>query len=348
MKTTIRLIHRDTLSCEPILRRMPNGDLLCVSQVGDVAEPAPLNRIRSFRSTDDGLTWSKSACIYPETGQAVYATEFNVVDGIARVYGQTHSGRFLNMGCFVMESDDNGHTWHNAGIPPFFPAFTFFRGLLELRDGTQLLPYQHMPVSEQENMRLVTASHGISDYKKQRAVWDADICAIQNGVVLTAPGGFAPELCPGPEIPIKGDTGRRWAWSEPTLIELSDGRVVMLLRVDKSGCLWRSDSFDGGKTWTKAEPTDIPNPDNKPKLLAFPDGRIGLIHTPNGNPGFSNRYPLALWISHDDMLSWEEKHVLTDFPGIYCYPDGFVEGNKLYFTIEINRHEILFFLCEDI
>jgi len=348
MKTTIRLIHTDTLSCEPLLRRMPNGDLLCVSQVGDVAEPAPLNRIRRFRSTDDGATWKGPGNIYPETGEAVYATEFNVVDGVARVYGQAHSGRFLNMRCFVMESTDSGYTWDNAGAPPFFPAFTFIRGLLELRDGTRLLPYQHMPVSEQENMRLVTASHNIRDYKKQRAVWHADIRSIQNGVVLTAPDGGAPVLCPGPDIPIKGDTGRRWAWTEPTLAELSDGRVAMLLRVDKSGRLWRSDSLDGGRTWGAAEPTDIPNPGNKPKLLALPGGRVGLIHTPNAASGFANRNPLALWISHDDMASWEERRILTDFPGIYCYPDGFVEGDRLYFTIEINRHDILFFLCEGV
>ncbi|MDF2724215.1 MAG: hypothetical protein K0Q59_3890, partial [Paenibacillus sp.] len=26
----IRLVHRDHLSCEPILRRCPNGELVCV------------------------------------------------------------------------------------------------------------------------------------------------------------------------------------------------------------------------------------------------------------------------------------------------------------------------------
>ena len=43
--TGITLVHRDMLSCEAILRRAPNGELIIVSQCGDVAEPAPLNRV---------------------------------------------------------------------------------------------------------------------------------------------------------------------------------------------------------------------------------------------------------------------------------------------------------------
>ncbi len=70
----IRLFHRDTLSCEPILRRTPGGELLCVAQCGDVREPAPGNRVYVFHSRDEGETWTSPVSIYPEDGQAVYAT----------------------------------------------------------------------------------------------------------------------------------------------------------------------------------------------------------------------------------------------------------------------------------
>jgi hypothetical protein len=324
---------------------MPNGDLLCVSQVGDVTEPAPLNRVHAFRSIDNGETWAGQGSIYSETGEAVYITEMNVVDGVVRAYLEVHSGRFLNMRCIVMESRDDGYTWTNAGAPPFFPAFTFIRGLITLRNGSRLLPYQHMPVSAGENMRLVINNHNIADFRHQQAIWDADIRAIQNGVIrYSAVGDGQPELSAGPDIPIKGDTGRNWVWSEPTLAELSDGTIVMLLRVCRSGCLWRSESHDGGRTWSEAIPTDIPNPGNKPKLVVLPNGRVGLLHTPNP----AKRYPLALWISSDDMKTWSDQRIVSDFPVRYDYPDGFAERNTLYFTIEINRHEIMFFKCEDV
>jgi len=163
VNTRIRLIHRDPLSCEPILRRAPDGSLLCVSQVGDVTEPAPGNRVHAFRSEDQGESWRDLGSVYPESGEAVK--------------------------------------------------------------------------------------------------------------------------------------------------------------------------------------TDIPNPGNKPKLIPLPDGRVALIHTPNPAPGFDNRSPLSLWISGDDLKTFSDKRVVTDFPGNYCHPDGFYEDGHILFTIEINRHEILFFDC---
>lgn len=65
---------------------------------------------------------------------------------------------------------------------------------------------------------------------------------------------------PGVQIPFGVDTGRRWIWSEPTIIELSDGRIGMLLRMSNTGCLWYAESLDKGKTWTEATPPRFPTP----------------------------------------------------------------------------------------
>lgn len=346
MRTRIRLVHCDTLSCEPIARRMPDGDLLCVSQCGDVTEPAPGNRVYAFRSRDQGETWQRTGSVYPETGEAVYMTEVMVLDGVVSAFLEVHSGRFLNMRCVVMRSQDSGRTWVNAGPPPFFPTYCFVRSMLPLANGEIAIPCQYFPVSEAENARLVIANHNITDVRHQRAVWDANIDHVGNDVIISADRGTTFQRHAGPRIPIKGSSGRGWAWTEPTLAQLADGMIVMLLRVDGSGCLWRSESRDGGRTWTAAVRTDIPNPGNKPKLIPLPDGRIALIHTPNATPGFGNRYPLSLWISDDDMATFGDRRVVTDFPGRYCYPDGFYEAGHILFTIEINRHEILFVDCK--
>ena len=140
-----------------------------------------------------------------------------------------------------------------------------------------------------------------------------------------------------------------WIWSEPTLAELSDGTIVMLMRKDRSGWLYRCESRDGGVTWSETIQTDIPNPSNKPRLIPMDHGRIALLHTPNNdvlNHGFGRqRYPLELWVTCDDMRTWE-KTQLTDFPGSYCYSDGFYENGHLRFVIEHNRHTILYFDVE--
>jgi hypothetical protein len=325
---------------------MPDGRLLCVSQCGDVTEPAPGNRVHAFVSQDNGDTWRHAGSVYPETGEAVYATEVTVLDGVVSAFLQVHNGRFLNMRCVVMQSRDAGETWIDAGEPPFFPAFCFVRGMLPLANGEIMLPCQFFPVSEEENARLVISNHNVADFRRQRAIWDARVGFMGNDVIVSADRGVTYQRFAGPRIPIKGATGRNWAWTEPTLAQLADGTLAMLLRVDGSGCLWRSDSRDNGRTWSEAAPTDIPNPGNKPKLIPMPDGRIVLIHTPNPKAGFENRYPLAVWISDDNLRSFADRRVVTDFPGRYCYPDGFCENGRLLFTIEINRHEILFFDCQ--
>jgi len=325
---------------------MPDGSLLCVSQCGDVTEPAPGNRVHAFQSHDEGETWQEVGSVYPESGEAVYVTELMVLDGVVSAFLQVHNGRFLNMRCVVMQSRDSGRTWTNAGAPPFFPTFCFVRSMLPLANGEIMLPCQYFPVSPEENARLVIANHNVTSIQHQRGVWDADIDHVGADLIVSADRGRTFERFAGPRIPIKGATGRDWAWTEPTLAQLSDGTIAMLLRVDGSGCLWRSDSQDQGRTWTEAAKTDIPNPGNKPKLIPVPQGRIALIHTPNSGPGFGRRYPLSLWISDDDLATFGDQRVVTEFPGAYCYPDGFCEGGHILFTIEINRHEILFFDCE--
>ena len=342
MKTRMKMFHNDSLSCEPILRRMDNGNLLCVCQCGGVTEPSPDNRVYTFLSEDNGETWSKPVSIYPETGQAVYLTEVMVLNGVVSVFLQLHSGRFLNMRCVVMQSTDCGESWTNAGAPPFYPSFCFVRGMLPLRNGEIIIPCQVFPISEEENARLVIASHNIENPKMQKAIWDADIDHLENNVLISGDGGKTYQHFAGPSIAIKGTTGMDWTWSEPTLAQLSDGTIVMLLRMNGTGRLWRSESRDNGRTWTEPIITDIPNPGNKPKLIPLPDGRIALIHTPNGQLGFSGRMPLAIWISDDDMKTWSDKRTISDFPVYYCYPDGFYEDGHILFTIELNRHEILF------
>ena len=47
-----------------------------------------------------------------------------------------------------------------------------------------------------------------------------------------------------------------------------------------------------------------------------------------------------------DMKSWKEKVRFTDFPGAFNYTDGFYEDGHIYFTVEHNRHTIIFFDVE--
>jgi len=267
----IVLVHRDSLSCESIVRRMPNGELLMVCQCKGPTEPHPDNRVFFFHSGDNGATWSAPKSIYPEDGNAVYQTEVMVHDGVVSVFLTIHTGRFLNWNCIVMKSYDSGYTWENAGAPPHLPTFTFVRGMIVLKNGNLVIPYQHYPISDEINAELV------AKLGKTGPVWQSCIDHCENGILLSTDNGKTYSRHLGAKIPMPAD---RWVWSEPSVAELSDGTIAMLLRRDGSGCLWRSDSKDGGKSWSEIYATDIPNPTNKAHLVPIPDGRIALLHTP--------------------------------------------------------------------
>ena len=333
----IRLVQRDLLSCEAIVRRMSDGRLIMVSQCGDVTEPAPKNRVYVWYSEDDGDTWSDRKLLLPDDGRAVYQTEVTVTGDLIEVYVTTHNGKFSGYRCFTVWSDDCGASWHEGEEFPV-EGFTFVRGRIDDGKGGYILPYQNYPQSKEEAELFARTG---------KMIWDASTPHVVNGVLLSKDGK---KWVKGGENRITFDyneSGKRiWVWSEPTLARLSDGTIVMLMRVDHTGCLWRSESKDGGLSWSEPVRTDILNPANKPKLINLDDGRIALINTHDPVYGMKHRFPLELWISDDDMKTWSVKRTLSDFPGWYSYPDGFVEDGKLYLAFEFNRHDVYFLKTE--
>lgn len=329
----IKLVQRDLLSCEAIVRRAPNGELLMVCQCGDVTEPAPGNRVYVWHSKDDGSSWSKRELLAPEDGRAVYQTEVSVTDGEIRAYLTFHDGRFNKYEHRVYVSYDSGYTWADkCGLP--LDGFCFIRGML--REGNrQILPYQLYDVPKDVSEKLSL---------EKKYIWDAGLDFVRSGTLVSDDGGNTYRRSEREVLlPLKDVDGKlKFVWSEPSVIRLSDGRLAMLLRYDYTGKLYSSYSCDDGVTWSEAKPTDIPNPSNKVKLLSTGDGGIALIHTPDPVHGMSHRTPLELWISYDDMKTWQVKKTLWDIDGWISYPDGFIEGDTGYFSVELNRHDVYF------
>ncbi len=329
----IRLVHTDTLSCEAILRIAPNGELIIISQCKDVSEPAPLNRVLAFHSKDGGESWESSGLVVEENGRAQYSTEVAVIGDVIIVFLAEHDGNFTDSRSFLAVSKDNGYTFEKREFPEK-RGFCFYRGVLPFR-GKYLLPYQHYPVTEEQDREL--QSKGLK-------IWNSTVGEVRMGTLSTEDFRSFVSSERDAVLPLYNNGVKRWVWSEPTLAPLSDGRIAMLLRFDGRGVLYRSISEDRGRTWSEPEKTEIPNPGNKPKLIPLPDGRIALLNTPRSGSTYINRQPLSRWISDDDMKSWSYKRDIVTFPGWLSYPDGVVseDGKRILFAFELNRHDIYF------
>jgi predicted neuraminidase len=157
--------------------------------------------------------------------------------------------------------------------------------------------------------------------------------------------------CWTPYVDRSADDGETWLRSnaynvkgshgqiQPTLFEASDGRIVALMRSKDPRKVCRSESADGGKTFTPAEPTELPNPSAGIDAVKTRAGDVFLIY----NPTPILRTPISLARSTDDGKTWAKVADLEREPGEYSYP-AMVEtaDGKLAITYTWQRTHIKF------
>jgi len=334
----VSLVSIESLSVEATARRAPNGDLFVICTCGGTKEPAPENQVYFFRSTDEGKTWTKKM-ISEEDGWAHYQTCTAVWNGKIYVFISRHNGNFVDWFNYLLVSADSGETWQKTETP-LIKEYGFIRDMICLNNGKLLFPYHSYPVPQDQ----------IDDCRARGVIiCESKFPYVDNGVLIgDFENGFEKITAfkqPQEELCLWGGGKWRWTWSENTVVEAEDGHLIMLYRFDRKDYLWRTESFDCGKTWETPYQTDIPNPNNKPQLLKGKNGEILLIHTPNNKPAhyLHRRFPLEVWISRDNMKTWGKKIRISDFPGGYSYPDGFIDGDgKLKLAFEFNRHDVYF------
>ena len=109
---------------------------------------------------------------------------------------------------------------------------------------------------------------------------------------------------------------------QPTILFHADGKLQMLAR-NRSGNVLSAFSQDGGRTWSRPEETDLPNPNSGIDAVTLRSGRHLLVYNPlPTTPGFwgGKRERLAVALS-DDGLHWKEVLTLENTKnGEFSYP----------------------------
>lgn len=253
----------------------------------DSSDFAPA-RIVACRSDDLGRHWTQPATLQSNVGR------LNVMSATLRpLRGGASVGLFYlvkdgrdNLKACLRKSHDNGQTFGEPIVITDAPGYHVMNNdrVTELADGRLLCPVAWTRDVDAEN-------HFVS-----YCYWSDD----EGQTWKTGPS--------------RVDAPQRGAM-EPEVLELNDGRVLMIVRT-QLGDIYASHSLDRGESWSQAQPWGVRSPESPATLRRIPTtGDLLLIWNPTYAAGAGHggkRTPLSAAISTDEGQSWQPPRDLED------------------------------------
>ncbi len=183
---------------------------------------------------------------------------------------------------------------------------------------------------------------------------------LKNGDIC-APASVETRLAWDSFVDISKDNGETWQKSktvpfnhlksdglgiiQPTLWE--DDKLYMLIRSTESRVM-KSFSEDAGKTWSKAQKTELFNNNSGLDCVRLSNGDVFVVYNPiPGN--WADRNIVAYSISHNNAETFEPCQVIEkseDTDAEFSYPAVIADEKYIYITYTHNRKNIRFKIFE--
>lgn len=166
-------------------------------------------------------------------------------------------------------------------------------------------------------------------------------------------------------VAISHDDGQTWALSDVpgsigsvhmTIVPLDGDHMVAFYRRRQSDFVHRSESTDGGMTWSAPAATDVPNNNSSINVIRLKDGRLAMVCNPTSAAESTDRRaslydeleegddrpdatggcapiwgvpraPLTLCLSTDTGKTWPVRSIIDDSPGS-CLSNNSVDGRN--------------------
>ncbi len=253
-----------------------------------------ISRLTMRRSTDGGKTWGDGQVLVQGTKeysllshnmrQSANGTLFHIYVRYSGYDYETGTPEKSLSEVFFNRSTDNGKTW---GPAQKMPTGERYQGdilsMEQLRDGRIVYPFCFL--TSVQSQFAVSAMYSDDDGK----TWKRS-----PSVLRTGGGGF--------------ESGA----SEPTLVELPNGKLWMLIRA-QTGYLWESFSNDKGHTWSPATESKFPSSNAPASMLRLKSGEIAVAWNNHVESNYA-RQSLVIGLTNDGKtLKGLREFDFTDF-----------------------------------
>ncbi len=189
-------------------------------------------------------------------------------------------------------STDGAKTWSDSFLLAI-ELGSMVRGQpIVLQSGDYLLPMYHETGADTERTAADTSSYFLR-YDRQKKIWTPTNR-------ITSPEGNL----------------------QPQVVQLTDNHLVAFLRRGGSfepttkGWMLRSESHDGGLTWSPAQRTDFPNPNSAVDFIKLQNGHLLLVY----NNSMNERTPLTVAISVDCAKTFPYRRDIAGGDNTFAYP----------------------------
>ena len=203
-------------------------------------------------------------------------------------YGDTWSSSRIK----AKVSNDGAHTWSDSITIAMDEGMMVRSHPVSLGGGDHLLPIYHETGGDREEVGADTTSLFLI-YDAQQHTWT------ETNKIYSRIGNLQPALAKITEDYFVSYSRRGGGY---------EGR--------KDGFIVRSESRDGGRTWSQGVETDFPNPNSAVDFIKLQSGNLLLVY----NDSFEGRSPLTVAISTDDDKSYPHKRNIIEGRGSFAYP----------------------------
>jgi predicted neuraminidase len=278
---------------------LPDGTMLWITTGPEapytIKAMWPISRLTLRRSTDGGKSWGEARDLLHGTKDYALLSHClkrsasgALVHIFVRYGGYDHkTGSAANSLCeaFVHRSLDDGKTWTD---PVRLETGERYIGdvlsLEQLHDGRLVYPFAYL--TETKAQFACSALYSDDD----GLTWKRSPSKLEAGG-----GGF--------------ESGA----SEPTVVELPDGRLWMLIRA-QTGYLWESYSTDRGENWSPAKPSCLPSSNAPATALRLHNGDIAVAWNNHVQSNYA-RQSLVVALTRDGRSFRAMREIdYTDYP----------------------------------